>query len=234
MEQVDYSTTLVLLIGVSNFPSDASIHSIPNVVPNIEKLRELLLDKDFVGIPEENLTISLNECRSKIINKLISLGDRSRKKNCTIFIYYAGHGFLNNNDFKLYLFTNDTVREFLESDSIEIDILKRLIDRSQAGRKIVILDCCHSGAILNHMGSKSDLIQVGINSIEGTYVITSTPEDLPALYPEDKPDEPTYFTGKLIELVKEGINHDREYLSFREIFNTLYNELQKLNLPKPQ
>src|SRR6185295_14362120 len=100
---------------------------------------------------------------------------------------------------------------YLESDGINIESFKKYIKRSLAARKIVILDCCHSGAIIGSMGEIESKIQAELNQFEGTYVITSSAEDEPSLFPVKSADEPTYFTGKLVDIVNEGLDIDNQF-----------------------
>ena len=50
MEAIDHSNTMVLLIGVSNFPNDPSIDTIPDILANVQSLKESLTDHELAGI----------------------------------------------------------------------------------------------------------------------------------------------------------------------------------------
>lgn len=133
--------------------------------------------------------------------KLKEISGKTRNKNYTLLVYYTGHGILSSEDYQLYLTSSFTSITDLEIEGINIDNFKRYIKKSIAGRKIVILDCCHIGAIIGAMNTMASSIQAGLNGFEGTYVMTSAAEDTPSLFPDNLPDTPTYFTGKLIEII---------------------------------
>jgi hypothetical protein len=234
MNQIDHMDTFALLIGSSSFPEDSSIASIPNVLANLQYFKKSLINPEIVGIPESNITISQDENRSEIERKLRDIADKTRNKKYTLLIYYTGHGILSSDDFQLYLTTHFTSKQNLEIDGINIENFKKYIKKSIAGRKIVILDCCHSGAIIGAMGNISSNIQSQLNGFEGTYVMTSAAEDTPSLFPAGSPEQPTYFTGKLLEILNEGLDIDTQYCSLRDIYNELEIELKQTGLPRPQ
>lgn len=230
----DHSNTVVLLIGASEFPEDPSFTPIPNVKVNIARFKESLINPEIVGVPESNISISLNETKSQIERKLHDLAEKTRHKKYTLLVYYSGHGILSSVDYHLYLSTHNTHKKYLEIDGINIEDFKKEINRSAAGRKIVLLDCCHSGAIMGTMNDITSTIQAAIKGTEGSYYMASAAEDTPSLFPVDKPDQPTHFTGKFIEILNTGIESDLEYCSLREIYNKIEFDLRQMGLPRPQ
>lgn len=235
MTDVNHSETRVLLVGTSTYPNDKSIKAIPNVEVNLSMLKKTLTNTDLVGIPEENIVLSLNEDNKQIQKKLIDLIKSTKSKLSTLMVYYSGHGIMSANDYELYLTTAQTSTDYLEIEGINIESFKKYIRQSYAGRKILILDCCHSGHIIGSMGDMSSKIQSEIAGFEGTYVMTSAAEDEPSIFPVDEPDKPTHFTGKLIEVIEQGTeNEEQEYSSLRDIFRTIESDFSKKGLPRPQ
>jgi tetratricopeptide (TPR) repeat protein len=233
MTIVDHSKTSVLLIGVSQYPADPTITPIPNVETNILQLAEVLNDPELVGIPKENIAVSLNESRSQILKRLNRLVNETSNKSYTILIYYSGHGFLSNDDLQLYISTPEIVADDLV-DGIGIDVFKRSVKRCIAGRKIIILDCCHSGGIIDVMDDHAGLLQNNLKNFEGTYVITSASEDMSARFPSESPALPTYFTGKLLEIMRDGMDIEQEYCSLKDIYYNIKADFAQKNLPAPQ
>lgn len=225
----------VLLIGVSKYYEDKTINSIPNVKRNITLLKQAFLSNTVLNITEEDLTVSLNENRTNIERRLIQASREAKNHSYTLLVYYAGHGIISTQDFGLYLTASNTTNEFLESDGINISKFREIIENSRAGRKIVIMDSCHSGAIHNSMNNVSSQIQSELNKFEGTYVITSASKDDPALYPADKPKLPTYFTAKFIEILENGIDNNSKYITIRDIFEEIQSSFrEQKSLPLPQ
>lgn len=232
MPTLDHSHTMVLLIGASNFPFNSEIPPIPNVEVNIKSFKEILVNSEIVGIPEDNIIVSLNESRNEIEHKLLKISAAARNRNYTLLVYYTGHGIFSTEEFGLFFATGLT--RILEIDGIDISTFKRLIKKSQAGRKIVILDCCHSGAFHGTMSSVRSRIQSNLKDFQGTYVMTSTASDSISLFPVDNPLQPTYFTGGLIQILEKGLDLDSEYCTLRNIFNQIEMDFAERGFPKPQ
>jgi|GEM_PF-1863420 len=231
---LDYEHTIVLLIGASIFPHDLDICSIPNVEVNLEQFKRYLIDEKYIGIPHENIIISLNENKIQIEKHLRNIAELTSKKKHSLIIYYSGHGLLSAREYKLYLSTSQTSRKYLEIEGINIDEFKKYIRYSNAGTKIIILDCCHSGAIVGMMNGKKDLIQTNLQGFEGTYIMASAPENEPAMFPSESPNKPTFFTGRLLEIIEKGLEIDSDYCSMREIFIELESFCRENRLPIPQ
>src|SRR5438309_275322 len=59
-----------------------------------------------------------------------------------LVVHFSGHAIL---DEELYLLCNETDCDDLVSSAIEIGAVKKILSRSSAHSKILILDCCHAG-----------------------------------------------------------------------------------------
>jgi hypothetical protein len=77
-------------------------------------------------------------------------------------------------------------------------------------------------------------IQADINEFTGTYIMTSAAGDEPSLFPVKSPDEPTYFTGKLIQVLNEGLDIDQQFCSLRDIYDKIEDDFKEIGLPHPQ
>jgi len=232
---IDTLRTKVLLIGVSEYVEDDTILDIPNIKQNIKLLKEVLLDENIMGIPKENITVSLNNTKKIIERKLIQASREAEDENYTLLVYYSGHGILSSENFKLYLTSKESSKSYLESDSININRFREIIANSRAASKVVILDACHSGQIHNAMNDFTSTLNGEIKKFKGTYIMTSASEDKPSLFPHKNTNQPTYFTAKLIDVLKNGIDNGKPYISVRDIFNEIYNCFKKQEgLPLPQ
>jgi len=232
---IDTQKTKVLLIGVSEYVEDETILDIPNIKQNIKLFKEVLLDENIMGIPKENIVVSLNNTKKIIERKLIKASREAEDENYTLLVYYSGHGILSSENFKLYLTSKESSKTYLESDSINIDRFREIIANSRAARKVVILDACHSGQIHNAMNDFTSTLNSEIKKFKGTYIMTSASEDKPSLFPHKNTNQPTYFTAKLIDVLKKGIDNSNPYISVRDIFNEIYNCFKKQEgLPLPQ
>ncbi len=196
------------------------------------------MDTNIVGIPEENIVVSLNETKSKIIEKLYNIEEATKNSNKNLFVYYSGHGYMEDSGGKygLFLTTRYTNTKKITQEAIKIEEFVERIRNSNSKRKIIILDACYSGEIhlAGAMGDANAQIKAEINKFEGSFVMTSASKDNPALFPEDKTDEPTYFTGEFINVLENGINSKTKELSTKDVFKQVENSLNRKKLPKPQ
>ena len=71
------------------------------------------------------------------------------ENNDSLLFYFSGHGELDHG--QLYLICNDTDYSKLVSTSIPFSIIKSIFVKSKARTKIIVLDCCHSGASTSPM-----------------------------------------------------------------------------------
>jgi len=96
------------------------------------------------------------------------------QKDDLVLIYYSGHGKLNSQG-HLYLATKDTENHLLETTSISMEEIKRLMDASRSNKQVIILDCCYSGAAgkVFTKGSFDDQLQVVFGG-SGTFLMTAS------------------------------------------------------------
>ena len=227
---------VVLLIGVSKYSEESKLKNIPNVERNIKDLSAMFLNRQFVGIAENNLDTVVNGDAKSIKAALTDAVEKTKDAEYTLFVYYSGHGILSSKDGKLYLAASDTTEQYLDSDSVSISYLKSKLDESRAGRKVLVVDACHSGQIHNAMSSLASQINASIKDFEGVHFVSSASEYRAALFPKKDTDKPTYFTGALLDKIKSGIDNGNKYLSLGEIVDAVSDDFKNSdkNLPLPE
>jgi hypothetical protein len=92
-------------------------------------------------------------------------------KEDLFLIFYSGHGKLARNG-QLCLATADTRQDALRATSIPARHLTDLVEESDCGQVILLLDCCYSGAV-DARGDVSSELQV-IDNAQGFYILTAT------------------------------------------------------------
>ncbi len=234
MDRFDYTTTKVLLIGAGNFSANSGFEPIPNIEVNLNLLQQTLSDKEIIGIDQRHIKVSLNEGKTQIIRHLQDIAYETRNKESTLIVYYAGHGQLSAQDYQLYLTSYETSLKYLDAEGIHINEIKKFINRSSASVKILILDCCYSGHALGMMSAAVQKIETGLKGFEGAYMIVSSPEDEPSLFPVDFPEQPTYFTGKLLETINGGIENRGQYCTLEELYQKIKEDSFAENKPQPR
>ncbi len=71
----------------------------------------------------------------------------------TLLCYFAGHGFLARN--RLFLLLDNTRTDKLLSTALPITDVLEALRYSKADNKLLILDCCHAGAVVTNAGLRS-------------------------------------------------------------------------------
>ena len=225
---------IVLLIGVSTF-TKSRLGDIPNVKTNILELQKLFLNSDFIGVKPENIMVSLNENHDEIYRKISDAAKRAKNSDYTLFVYYSGHGVISTSNYQLYFASADIQEDYLDVYGINAKMLLEKINKSQASRKILLVDACHSGQIHNTMGDVKSNVASLMKNYEGVQYITACDEYSCALFPKKKPNVPTYFTGAILSRIQKGMSVNRPYLTLRDIVEDIAVDFkERTNMPLPQ
>jgi tetratricopeptide (TPR) repeat protein len=220
---INTDKTYALLIGSEEF--EGGFTSIPPVRGNLEDLYLLLTDKLHVGLPPENVVIAHNKSNSEIEELLLKTSRKTAME--TLLIYFTGHGYRTDVK-KLFLIANNTrkIDDYILG-GIDFDFINQVILKSSTARqKILILDACHSGIATQGMDTALPEIDV-----KGTYMITSSPGDEVSYF--DKNGRNTYFTGMLLNVLRNGIDNSNEMLALEDLFEYTQTQLQQRNFPQP-
>ena len=132
------------LIIASNRYTDKTLTQLKAPVIDAERLSKLLKDSYICGEYEVKI---LQDMQSNILRKEIERFFTKADKDDLRLIYFACHGVKPYYNFRLYLATEDSDLELLESTTIPAEFLVKQIQNSKASKIVVILDCCYSGSV---------------------------------------------------------------------------------------
>ncbi len=108
-----------------------------------------------------------------------------------VLFYFSGHGFIKSTGG--YLVTKDAKRY---DEGVSMDELLNITNQSKAKNKVIILDCCHSGALGSPSISSGNLAQLS----EGLSVLTASRDTESAL----EINGSGVFTSLVIDALKGG------------------------------
>ena len=149
-----------------------------------------------------------------------------------ILFYYAGHGKVRK-DNELYLYSKDTVIAALGSTSIPARRVLKYLQESYARRRVLILDCCQSGAIGRAVGSfrGSDVEEPLANLADsfGCYILTASTAI--QLAEEREKDGHGLFTKALIDCLRAP---KKESITVAELFSFASEQLKISGSQKPK
>lgn len=221
-----------VLVGVSDY---ANLRELPRVCNNLEALREVFLDPGIWGIPEERLWIvNYPRCADTILKAIREAIEDGPE---TLFVYFAGHGLLDQQNKLLLALPDATGND--EDQTVAWDELAEVIRQANCRRRVVWLDCCYAGRALpddeadRDDRSAPELLRAA--QVEGTYLLAATHKYAEANSPDG--EGMTAFTGELVNVLRSGIRPGpptEEFLSLNSLHQEVRSALRDTHLPEPK
>lgn len=225
MRLPDPAGTRVVLIGVAEYQHFPPLPAVRN---NLTELAKLFRSPLGGSLPDRHCTTVLNP--TDISSALDPVHRAASDASDTLVVYFAGHG-TRLPDGSLRLAVRNSERGRKQYASMAFDDLRAEVLDSTAVNKVVILDCCYSGAALEgFMGSTDEVADETI--IEGTYVMTASAATQAAMAPLDAPL--TAFTGELVKAIANGIPEVPDPLDMTSLYKYVHGRLRSQGMPLPQ
>jgi len=181
-----------LLIGVSNYELSRKqvegydlkgFEDLPSVKSDLNNLERVLGNPDMGAFQVERLD---EPTRTKMLTSISKFLDNCDNDDLAL-IYFSGHG-VKTQENELYFATVDTVqrtesRRQLGKGELETataasaaEVYKYITKATQVKSKILILDCCFSGAFdpIKKGGQESLEIVKQLETVEGVVILTSS------------------------------------------------------------
>ena len=158
-----------LIIGINNTNHTVPLRGCAFDARRIDKVLKRHHDKArnfdtlLLTDPQQKVTKSLFRDH---LNKLFN------RDAAVALFYFAGHGIINQSG--AYLMTSDARQH---DEGVSMEEITGLANKSPAREKIILLDCCHSGAI----GSSSILGDDKSHLAKGVSIITASQREEPAV-----------------------------------------------------
>lgn len=134
-----------LLIGVSEFV-DKRLSRLNAPRNDVAALSSILEDNalgyfDKVELSQDEDFLEIRDRLSRFFH--------DRSPDDLLLLYYSGHGILGRGN-RLFLATTSSNLDLPRDRSISASEIREFVAECRAGKEIVILDCCHSGAFTEH------------------------------------------------------------------------------------
>jgi tetratricopeptide (TPR) repeat protein len=117
-----------------------------------DALAKVLGDPDIGGF---DVAETIHNQPERMVRRKVDAFLSAAQLDDTVLLYISGHGVLSE-DGRLYFATTDTELPYLLSTAVEAAFVNRSMQLSRARRKVLVLDCCHSGAFARDMATKGD------------------------------------------------------------------------------
>jgi len=132
---------LALLIANSIY-QDTNLSHLTTPEADVDALAKVLRDPD-IGSFDEIETLKNEAIRT--IMMAIARFFAKKKRDELLLLYFSGHGFVDEPG-NLYLAGSDTDHEWLSATAIPSKFINDHMRESSSKQKVLILDCCYSGA----------------------------------------------------------------------------------------
>lgn len=197
-------------------------------------LAEVLADP---SIGDFEVTSVVNRPAHEVLRALAGFF-RNRGPDDLVLVHFSCHG-LKDDSGELYFAAQDTSLDLLEATAVSSSSVNRAMDRSRAGRVLLLLDCCYSGAFARGMTTRAGGA-VDVNDHlggRGRAVITAAT----ALQFAFEGDEmaggdpasalPSVFTTALVDGLRTGeADLDLDgWVSLDELYSYIHDEVTRVN-----
>ncbi|MEE1758070.1 caspase, EACC1-associated type [Streptomyces sp. SP18BB07] len=213
-----------VLIGTSRYDSD--LPDLLAVRNNLEVLQELLTS-DSGGFPRERCEVVQDAPDPRAV--CATIREAAMTATDTLLVYFSGHGVLND-DLTLHLALTGTDESDLRWTSIPFEAIREILEASPCPNKILILDCCNSGRVLDTLMGNGPEPSATL-TIRGTYILTSS-ANAPSYAPVG--ERYTAFTGEFIRHLRDGLPGGPDLLTLSALYDPLTKSLTRRGYPQPR
>jgi hypothetical protein len=183
--------------------ADAGLRRLTAPERDAESLAAVLEDPQ---IADFDVTMLVNQPHHVVGEAIADFYADARRDDLTL-LYFTGHG-VKDDEGRLYLAMTNTRRAALMFTAISAAQLNDAMDASPSRRKVLVLDCCYSGAFPAGRTAKAD---EGVQTLErfqgkGRAVLTASDATQYAFEGDDLTGSGTssVFTRHLVEAIRSG------------------------------
>ncbi|MCW5206631.1 DUF1566 domain-containing protein [Desulfobulbus sp. F5] len=220
-----------ILIASSKYPDEPGLAPLRCPENDVDALNEILGSPDFGQFTE---TFVLKNAPSHEVQEKMETVLAAASKDDLVLIYFSGHGKQMDRSYQLCLTTANTRLSALATTSIPAATIKLLFDHSFAKSKILILDCCYSGAIEKAFkggGVEEELKRM--SNAEGTFIMTASTDFQVAV--ERPEDQLSLFTKHLVAGIRSGEADKNEdgLIDINELHSYVCEKVRQEGTQKP-
>ena len=183
-----------LLLGTAICHADRQLQPLPSVRQDVGQFKALLDGNGEFDTVRAELDLPVAYLR-QVVEEFYG----ARRTGDLALLYYSGHGVLHDDRESVFLAAVDTVVGQLHATALDTDgTLRHLLNITKASQKVVLLDCCFSGAFSarhRFRGGVREEPRRGRRE-RGTFVLTSSTH-LKASKAQG-PDRPSVFTEVIL------------------------------------
>ncbi|MFI0908949.1 caspase, EACC1-associated type [Streptomyces abikoensis] len=228
-----------MLIGVSTYDSD-HYHDLPPVRADLHYM-QAVLESTEIGMYNDCAMVP-EPTRAEMLHAIEEFLEE-RQASETALLYFSGHGEFCETDNQLYFLTRDTDPDDLPGTAVPAEFLERMLQSCRASSKLVLLDCCSSGSVVQGWTAKgaadpgdgppspSTLLRP-----TGVYFITASDalQAASAMAPAGSSLGTSRFTGEIVEGLRTGRIKDNGWITPDDLFEYLTAQMVRNDVPADQ
>ena len=163
---------------------------------------------------------------------------QNRRRDDLLLLHFSCHG-VKDDGGDLYLAAKNTRLDLLEATATSATFVRRAMDRTHAGRVLLLLDCCYAGAFGRGMSTRSGgpvdiqdrLAGRGRAVITATSALEFAFEENELVDGEPDTAAPSVFTGVLVEGLSTGeADLDQDgWVTLDELYSYVHDEVRRRN-----
>ncbi|MGB6164367.1 MAG: caspase family protein [Pseudonocardiaceae bacterium] len=184
-----------LLLGTATFHADRALAALPAVRHDVGQLKAQLDAAGAFDSVDAHLDLD-RERLTAVVEEFFG----ARRVGDLALLYYSGHGLMGEVDREsVFLAATDTRREQLHTTALDTDgVLRHLLNITHASQKVVLLDCCFSGAFGARNRFRGGVREEPRRRMrqQGTFILTSSTHARAAKTQGD--DRPSVFTEAVL------------------------------------
>ncbi|MGW6557124.1 caspase, EACC1-associated type [Streptomyces hydrogenans] len=226
-----------VLIGVSTYDSDR-YHDLPAVRADLHYM-QAVLESTEIGMYNDCAMVA-EPTRAEMLHAVETFLEE-RQASETALLYFSGHGEFCEADGQLYFLTRDADPDDLPGTAVPAEFLERMLTSCRASSKVVLLDCCSSGSVVQGWTAKgaADDVRPAPSTLlrpTGVYFITASDALQPAsaLAPAGSSLGTSRFTGEIVEGLRSGRIKDSGWITPDDLFEYLTAQMVRIGVPEEQ
>ncbi|MFF3650526.1 AAA domain-containing protein [Streptomyces sp. NPDC002181] len=227
-----------MLIGVSTYDSD-HYHDLPPVRADLHYM-QAVLESTEIGMYNDCAMVA-EPTRAEMLHAIETFLEE-RQSSETALLYFSGHGEFCEADNQLYFLTRDADPDDLPGTAVPAEFLERMLQSCRASSKVVLLDCCSSGSVVQGWTAKgaSDTDRrPGPSTLlrpTGVYFITASDalQAASAMAPAGSSLGTSRFTGEIVEGLRSGRIKDGGWITPDDLFAYLTAQMVRNGVPQEQ
>ncbi|MEV2210416.1 AAA domain-containing protein [Streptomyces sp. NPDC050997] len=227
-----------MLVGVSTYDSDA-YRDLPPVRADLHYMRAVLENTE-IGMYNDCAMVA-EPTRAEMLHAIETFLE-ARQPSETALLYFSGHGEFCEDDNQLYFLTRDADPDDLPGTAVPAEFLERMLQSCRASSKLVLLDCCSSGSVVQGWTAKGPAEEPArpapstLLRPTGVYFITASDalQSASAMAPPGSSLGTSRFTGEIVEGLRNGRIKGGGWITPDDLFDYLTAQMARDGVPEEQ